>query len=79
MNLSHFYFRSITDYFNALQGFFIFLILVILRKKALAGLANINFCGFRFPKSWKTYQDEEECLDRAEEETRLSNENNTVV
>lgn len=62
-------FRFITDWLNALVGVIIFVILVVLRKKVIRGLANRTFLGtcIRFPASWKKVQDSE-CEELEEED-----------
>ncbi|KAF7267625.1 hypothetical protein GWI33_019117 [Rhynchophorus ferrugineus] len=49
----------ILDIMNILQGFLIFLILVVFRKKVRRALANSNPCNITFPRSWKNLEDEE--------------------
>ncbi|KAJ8912563.1 hypothetical protein NQ315_006635 [Exocentrus adspersus] len=59
------------DALNALQGFLIFLILVVFRKKIIRALANKKiFRSIKLPSSWKNAQDDE-CED-IEEELSLS-------
>lgn len=53
------YIWMITDFINSIQGVLIFLILVVLRKKALRGLANRGLFCIQLPNEWKTLQDEE--------------------
>lgn len=60
-----------------MQGVLIFIILVVLRKKVRRGLAESNFCGIQFPKSWKTLEDEE-CTVPEEDENRLENGQNRL-
>lgn len=63
-----FTFRFITDSLNALVGVIIFVILVVLRKKVIRGLANRKLIGscIKFPGSWKHAQDSE-CEELEEE------------
>lgn len=67
-----FIFRFITDSLNALVGLIIFVILVVLRKKVISGLANRTFLGscIKFPTSWKKVQDSE--CEEIEEEDIIS-------
>lgn len=44
---------------NVLQGFLIFLVLVVFRKKVRRALANSNPCNMTFPRSWRNLEDEE--------------------
>lgn len=61
----------IPDALNALQGFLIFLILVVFRKKVIRALANKKiFRSVRLPASWKNAQDDE--CEELEEEVSLS-------
>lgn len=46
------------------------MILVLFRRRVLRYLADKNIFGIKFPKSWKTVQDEE-CDDNEEEEIQL--------
>lgn len=64
------YFRIITDIFNALQGFVIFLILVVFRKKIKRSLASRKFYKLQFPVYWKNDKDSE--CEELEEEFSLS-------
>ncbi|XP_054010977.1 G-protein coupled receptor Mth2-like [Hylaeus anthracinus] len=48
-----------TDILNSLQGFIIFLLLVVTRKRVRKLLAKKEPCGIAFPKSWTAYEDEE--------------------
>lgn len=61
MKLIYFVFRFITDSLNCLVGVAIFVILVVLRKKVIRGLANRTFLGscIKFPVSWRHAQDSE--------------------
>lgn len=72
------YFWMVTDTINALQGLFIFVILIATRKKVLRDLANKNCCNIPYPKSWKTLQDEE-ALEPEDGENALENGNTTVI
>ncbi|KAJ8928418.1 hypothetical protein NQ314_019007 [Rhamnusium bicolor] len=64
-------FRVVPDALNALQGFLIFLILVVFRKKVVRALANKTiFRAVRLPASWKHAQDDE--CEELEEEISLS-------
>ncbi|XP_066599175.1 G-protein coupled receptor Mth2-like isoform X2 [Prorops nasuta] len=49
----------VTDIFNTLQGFVIFLLLVATRKRVRKLLAKKKPCGIKFPSSWIAYEDEE--------------------
>ncbi|XP_018567392.1 G-protein coupled receptor Mth2 [Anoplophora glabripennis] len=61
----------IPDALNALQGFLIFLILVVFRKKVVRALANKKiFNAVRLPAKWKNAQDDE--CEELEEELSLS-------
>ncbi|CAH1102868.1 unnamed protein product [Psylliodes chrysocephalus] len=60
----------ITDIFNALQGFVIFLILVVFRKKIKRSLASRKFYKLQFPVYWKNDKDSE--CEELEEEFSLS-------
>ncbi|KAK2580208.1 hypothetical protein KPH14_012468 [Odynerus spinipes] len=60
-----------TDALNTLQGFIIFLLLVVTRKRVRKLLAKKKPCGIVFPKSWIAYEDEE-CEIVLPEELELS-------
>lgn len=77
LNKTSFIFRFITDSLNALVGLIIFIILVVLRKKVIRGLANRTFLGtcVKFPASWKRARDSE--CEELEEENIMNME--TVV
>ncbi|XP_014609834.1 PREDICTED: G-protein coupled receptor Mth2-like [Polistes canadensis] len=60
-----------TDILNSLQGFIIFLLLVVSRKRVRKLLAKKKPCGIVFPKSWTAYEDEE-CEVVLPEELELS-------
>ncbi|KAL2743950.1 G-protein coupled receptor Mth2-like [Vespula maculifrons] len=60
-----------TDILNTLQGFIIFLLLVVTRKRVRKLLAKKKPCGIVFPKSWTAYEDEE-CEIVLPEELELS-------
>ncbi|XP_047369507.1 G-protein coupled receptor Mth2-like isoform X2 [Vespa velutina] len=60
-----------TDILNTLQGFIIFLLLVVTRKRVRKLLAKKKPCGIIFPKSWTAYEDEE-CEIVLPEELELS-------
>lgn len=57
----------VTDYVNALQGVFIFLLLVAFRKRTRRGLARTGFCCFRPLSTWTAIDanDDEECESNA--------------
>ncbi|XP_069675217.1 G-protein coupled receptor Mth2-like isoform X1 [Periplaneta americana] len=61
-------FWLVMDILNCLQGLFIFLILVVFRKKALRGLVKHRPWGFNCPKRWAAGVDEESEGMLAEEE-----------
>ncbi|KAF5289863.1 hypothetical protein FQR65_LT01997 [Abscondita terminalis] len=60
------YIWMITDFINSIQGVLIFLILVVLRKRAVRGLAKRGLFCIPLPNQWKTLQDEE-CDDLQED------------
>lgn len=60
-----------TDVLNTLQGFIIFVLLVVTRKRVRILLAKKKPCGIVFPKSWIAYEDEE-CEVVLPEELELS-------
>lgn len=70
-------FRIPTDILNTLQGFIIFLLLVVTRKRVRKLLAKKKPCGIVFPKSWTAYKDEEyeivlpEELELSQQETMI--------
>nr|AJA06112.1 G-protein coupled receptor Mth-like protein 2 [Dastarcus helophoroides] len=53
-------FWDIPDLINALQGVFIFIILVLLRKRVLRLLAQKSPCRRWIPNKWRTLEDEED-------------------
>lgn len=72
-------FWILTDILNALQGFIIFFLLVVRRKRVRKLLAMKRPCGISFPKSWAAVDDEEceeelseECEEELPEEVELS-------
>ena len=62
--------RYVTDGLNTLQGILIFLILVVLRKRVIRGLADRSLCGVRLPSRWRAAADDE--CEEFEEELNLS-------
>ncbi|XP_070167649.1 G-protein coupled receptor Mth2 [Polyergus mexicanus] len=64
-------FWILTDLLNGLQGFIIFLLLVVMRKRVRKLLAKKRPCGIDFPKSWAAYENEE-CEEILPEEVELS-------
>ncbi|KAJ3647428.1 hypothetical protein Zmor_019307 [Zophobas morio] len=60
----------VTDGLNTLQGILIFLILVVLRKRVIRGLADRSLCGVRLPSRWRAAADDE--CEEFEEELNLS-------
>ncbi|KAJ8670443.1 hypothetical protein QAD02_001702 [Eretmocerus hayati] len=63
----------VTDTLNTLQGVFIFILLVVSRKKVRKLLAQRRPCNLPFPKSWAAYADQENCAPPDPEELELSN------
>ncbi|KAF5271724.1 hypothetical protein FQA39_LY08047 [Lamprigera yunnana] len=61
------YVWMITDFINSIQGVLIFIILVVLRKRAICGLAKRGLFCIELPNQWKTLQDDE-CDELFEEE-----------
>ncbi|XP_044730584.1 G-protein coupled receptor Mth2-like [Chrysoperla carnea] len=71
---------NIVDYINLLQGVFIFIILVLTRKRALRGLARTEICGYRLaPASCATMERLEEDFDEILENDLERNVNNTII
>ena len=65
-------YRILADIMNLLQGFIIFLVLVIGRRRVKKYLAIRKPCGISFPKLWNAYVDEENCEPPMPEELEFS-------
>lgn len=61
LKVEFFFRRHITDKINALQGVYLFIVMVITRHHVMKSLGSMSLCGFfLFPKRWAGIEDNDD-------------------